>query len=160
VYTHTYIYIYIYISDAISIGWQPRVQLFTWRLLALIGGTGSDQFTVQAGGYHNVWHPIRKTIQEEGIEAFYQGLPPTIIGLVPYCAAASYFVYDNLISSLFKQKPAGQCSDTGIWSFHKVQAISSLSLSLSLTEKCRRTTLSSCNAWAYEWGIVASDFSK
>ncbi len=155
---HTHIYIYI--SDAISIGWQPRVQLFTWRLLALIGGTGSDQFTVQAGGYHNVWHPIRKTIQEEGIEAFYQGLPPTIIGLVPYCAAASYFVYDNLISSLFKQKPAGQCSDTGIWSFHKVQAISSLSLSLSLTEKCRRTTLSSCNAWAYERGIVVSDFSK
>ncbi len=75
----------------------------------------------------------RKTVLEVGIEAFYKGLPPTVIGLVPYCAAAYCFVYDNLTCSYHhssKQKPAGQSSDTGIWSFHKVQAISSLSLSL------------------------------
>ncbi len=124
--------VHTYISDAISIGWHSRLQLFTRRLLALIRGTGSHQFTVQAGGYHNVWHPIGEIIQEEGIKAFYEGVPPTIIGLVPYCAAAYYFVHDNVVSSLFQQKPAGQCSDTGIWSFHKVQAILSLSLSLSL----------------------------
>ncbi len=79
------IHTHIYISDAISIGWHSRVQLFTWRLLALIWGTGSDQFTVQAGGYHNVWHPIGKIIQEEGIEAFYKGPPPTIVGWVHQC---------------------------------------------------------------------------
>ncbi len=90
------VYIYIYISDASSIGWHPRGQFLTWSLLALIGA--QDRFTVQPGGYGNVWHAIRKITQEEGIEAFYKGLVPTIIGLVPYCAAY-YFVYDSLTCS-------------------------------------------------------------
>jgi solute carrier family 25 phosphate transporter 23/24/25/41 len=126
---YIYIYIYIYISDASSIGWHPRGQFLTWSLLALIGA--QDRFTVQTGGYGNVWHTIRKITQEEAIEAFYNGLVPTIIGLVPNCAAY-YFVYDSLTCSYRDYSNKKQLGNLETLTFGAFAgAISSLSLQTS-----------------------------
>jgi solute carrier family 25 phosphate transporter 23/24/25/41 len=121
--------VYIYISDASSIGWHPRGQFLTWSLLALIGV--QDRFTVQRGRYGNVWHAIRKITQEEGIEAFYKGLVPTIIGLVPYCAAY-YFVYGSLTCSYRHYSDKKQLGNLETLTFGAFAGpISSLSLQTS-----------------------------
>ncbi|CAK9870610.1 unnamed protein product [Sphagnum jensenii] len=82
------------------LGCQPVSVPMAWISQSMVAGAvaGVDRFTVQTGRYGNVWHAIRKITQEEGIEAFYNGLVPTIIGLVPNCAAY-YFVYDSLTCS-------------------------------------------------------------
>jgi hypothetical protein len=74
----------------------------------------------------------RKITHEEGIEAFYKGLPPTVIGLVPYCAAAYYFVYDNLTCSYHHSSNKNQLGNLQTLAFGAFTRCKQFHLSLSL----------------------------
>jgi solute carrier family 25 phosphate transporter 23/24/25/41 len=56
-----------------------------------------------AGTYHGIADVFYQTIHEEGLTALYDGMLPSLLGIIPYCAI-NYTVYDGLKSVYIKSK--------------------------------------------------------
>jgi hypothetical protein len=144
-----------------------------YQMQSLLGGTRESNFS-----HEDCWHwfgaPDRSSLQcrqerttmcgiqsenytRRGYRSILQGSAThshRIGALLCCCLLFCIWQPHMLVSSLFKQKPAGQSSDTGIWSFLKVQAISSVSLSLSLSlslSKLHPTTLNPISSTSMYW---------
>ncbi|XP_008792055.2 adenine nucleotide transporter BT1, chloroplastic/mitochondrial-like [Phoenix dactylifera] len=67
------------------------------------------RLTIQRDVYDNLLHAFVKILREEGPAELYRGLPPSLIGVVPY-AATNYFAYDTLrklYRKTFKEEEIG-----------------------------------------------------
>lgn len=56
--------------------------------------------------YTGLMHIVTKIYREEGFSAYYRGLLPTVMGIMPY-AGISFFIYEtlkNLYSDMFHEK--------------------------------------------------------
>ncbi|OQR95944.1 Mitochondrial Carrier (MC) Family [Thraustotheca clavata] len=45
--------------------------------------------------YNGIWHALRMTVQQEGIQGLYRGMSPTVVGIAPY-VGLNFMVFESL----------------------------------------------------------------